>query len=129
MIDKSEEDGPDAEKWADLRKQRDENKKELKKVVKQHDALQTELDRQFNPYWGMVFKKVLRTRALDNKSKVCLSLYQSSFKLQTLLELPVLSKPARPTSTRAALSSFPGTHRRGPTGLPKPNQTKKSIGT
>ena len=57
MLDKGEEDGPDAEKWAALRKQRDDNKKTLKKVVKEHDELQTNLDRQFNPYWGMVFKE------------------------------------------------------------------------
>lgn len=57
LMDKRLESGETSNDWLALRQERDQNKKKLKRVVKEHDELQSELDREFNPYWGMVFKE------------------------------------------------------------------------
>ncbi|MEO0813899.1 MAG: 5'-nucleotidase domain-containing protein, partial [Myxococcota bacterium] len=43
--------------YAALRNERDETKKELKRVNAEMDELEENVADQFNPYWGFVFKE------------------------------------------------------------------------
>ena len=40
-----------------IRESRNRHKKELKLVVEERDSLERALDKEFNQYWGMVFKQ------------------------------------------------------------------------
>ena len=77
LIEKDEAQGPDSETWTALRNQRDENKKRLKKVVIEHDELQANIDRQFNPYWGMVFKEAQENSRFGQQVQRYACLYTS----------------------------------------------------